>query len=94
MPLNLEIRSKQRILKILSMFLVGDNSKYPIYSGQMELWHTDDNNVEKVGNPNVAGITIGKLNSFYKPVISSFDEDSIILIGSMLTIVEFHSNSG
>ena len=61
---------------------MGDGERDGSYASEMELWHTDDNTVQTVGNPNIPGINIGSSKSFYRPVISSFDEDSIILIGS------------
>ena len=58
---------------------MGDNSK-PFPTG-MELWDTVTNNVTKVDHPN--GFE-GPTWRFFRPVISTFGEDSIILTGSKI----------
>ena len=60
-----------------SLNLVGDNSE-PFPTG-MELWDTTTNNTIEVAHP--PGFE-GK--RFFRPVISTFGEDSIILTGSKI----------
>ena len=63
--------------------LVGDNSG-PLPTG-MELWDTTTNNTIEVAHPpGFEGNEGGNVTRFFRPVISTFGEDSIILTGSKI----------
>ena len=59
--------------------LVGDNS--PPFPTGMELWDTVTNTITEVAHP--PGFE-GNETRFFRPVISTFDKDSIILTGSKI----------
>ena len=58
-------------------FLVGDNSEP--YTFEMELWDTETNTITTVANPEGYGFF-----RFFRPVLATYDDESIILAGSKI----------
>ena len=56
---------------------MGDNSEP--YTFEMELWDTETNTITTVANPKGYGFF-----RFFRPVLATYDDESIILAGSKL----------
>ena len=65
------------------MFLVGDGKKAEDYASGMEIWDTVNKDLTAADLPNIPGFTSGT-SSLYRPVVSSLDENSFILIASAI----------